>query len=143
MRYSRNNQLSARLLAIAAIVLTPAAADAATAGDISAAQVLNTSALYADAASAIACTVTNVSTATINVTITGVSASGSALFSNSFTIPAGQIQVLQTAQGAVGGFARCRFTLNYGADNVRANITLLHTPDGGSTFQTYAISEAR
>jgi hypothetical protein len=142
MLQSKKNQLSAGLLAIASVVLSPAAANAATAGDISAAQVLNTSALYADGGSAIACTATNVSTASINVTIAGISASGSVLFVDSYTIGGGQIVGLQTGQGALTGYVRCRFILNYGPGTIRANMMILHANSDG-TLQTYAVSEAR
>jgi hypothetical protein len=140
MLQSKKNQLSVRLLAIAAIMLSPAAANAATAGDISAAQVLNTSALYIDSGTIVICSAANVSTASISVTITGISDSGSALFSNSFTIPGGQSASVQASPGSV--YARCRFTLNYGPETIRANMMLLHEPDG-NTYQTYAVSEAR
>jgi hypothetical protein len=108
MLHSKKNQLSVRLLAIAAIMLSPAAANAATAGDISAAQVLNTSPVYADSASFHTCNVANVSTATISVAVELINSNGGVLISL-----------------------------------IRANVATFHSPDSGTTFQTYAFSEAR
>jgi hypothetical protein len=142
MLYTKKNHLSAQLLSIAAIVLSPAAADASTAGDISVAQVLNTSTLWGDSQSYHSCNVVNVSTATINVTVELISYAGSVLTSGTFTLTAGNGYELNFSGGGFTGFARCRFTTNY-PSVIRANLSTFHTPDSGTTYQTYALSEAR
>jgi hypothetical protein len=140
MFYTKKNLLSAWLLAIAAVVLSPAAADAATAGDISAAQVLNTSPVWGDSQSYHTCNVVNVSTATISVAVELIDQTGAVLLSNTLSLTAGSWG--QTVSpGTYTGFARCRFTFNYAAANIRANLTTFHMTNG--TFLTYALSEAR
>ena len=69
MLRATKNQLSVPLLAITVLALAPAAAHAEVAGDISIAQVLNTSPLWADAQSYHACNVVNVSTSAVNISI--------------------------------------------------------------------------
>ena len=139
----KKTQLSAHLLAIAAIVLSPAAANAATAGDISPVQVLNTSPVYGDGQSFHTCNVVNVSTATISVVVELINSNGGVLISKTLSVSAGNS--LELTNNGVGyvGFARCRFTLNYSATTIRANVATFHSPDSGTTYQTYALSEAR
>jgi hypothetical protein len=139
----KKTQLSAHLLAIAAIVLSPAAANAATAGDISPVQVLNTSPVYGDGQSFHTCNVVNVSTATISVVVELINSNGGVLTSETLGIGPGTSRELSFSGGGYTGFARCRFTLNYSATTIRANVATFHSPDGGTTFQTYAFSEAR
>jgi hypothetical protein len=135
------SRLAALLLAMTALTLAPAAGHAATAGDISVTQTLNTSPLWADAQSYWACNVVNVTTSPITVTTELISASGSVIATSGATsIPAGTSTELDQSPGT--GFARCRFALNNPADAIRANMTIFHSL-GGGLFQTYATSEAR
>jgi hypothetical protein len=142
MFHTKKNQLSAWLLAIAAVALSPAAANAATAGDISAAQVINTSALFFDSGSYPACTVVNVSTAEISVVIELIDLGGNVLLSLTQSLPGGSGNTLQSASLPNGAYARCRFTTNYASTTIRANLMIFH-PLSGGTYQMYAISEAR
>jgi hypothetical protein len=117
MFHSKKNQLSVRLLAIAAILLSPCAANAATAGDISAAQVLNTSPVRGDSQSYHTCNVVNVSTVTISVAAGLINSTGAVLTSHTFSLSAGNFGQVTFNGGGYTGFARCRFTLNYSATN--------------------------
>jgi hypothetical protein len=144
MLYTKKNQLSVRLLAIAAIVLSPVAAHAATAGDISAAQVLNTSPVWSDAQSYPTCNVVNISTATITVTIAVIDQNGNVLNSDTIASMPGvtySIEAFSTSNPYTG-YARCRFTTNYASTNIRGNLATMHSVSGGA-FQIYALSEAR
>lgn len=140
MLYTNKKLLAARLLAISAIVLTPSAADAATAGDISAAQVLNTSPLWADSGSFHTCNVVNVSTASINVAVELISATGTQILAQTYSLTAGNSAELAST-GTYSGFARCRFTSNYASATIRVNLAIFHLTN--ATYQTYAVSEAR
>jgi hypothetical protein len=144
MFYSNTGQLLARLLAITAIMLSPAAANAATSGDISAAQVINTSPVLADSASYHACNVANVSTATISVAVELISNGGAVLRTATVTLPAGDaIEIANNGQSPTYvGLARCRFTTNYAPTTIRANIVSVFQTASGAT-QTFALSEAR
>jgi hypothetical protein len=143
---ARKNHFSVPLLAMAALVLAPAAGRAQTVGDISITQTLNTSPLWADAASYHACNVVNVTVSTVTVTLELINANGGVIASNVFNLPGSTSREISDAVGAAGttfaGFARCRFTLNNAPGSIRANMTIFH-PLGGGTFQTYATSEAR
>jgi hypothetical protein len=135
------------LLAIATLGLTPVAGNAATAGDISAAQVLNTSPMWADGGSYHSCNVVNVTTATIVVSIELLSVIGEVDASSSGVSlrPGQDVQLNDAGAGSASqfpGFARCRFTLNYGPGSIRANQTIFALLPSGA-LQTYAISEAR
>lgn len=142
------SQLSIRTLAMTALVLAPAAAYAATAGDISISQVLNTSPLWADAASYHACNAVNVTTATVKVAVELIGATGNVITGSStlVAIPAGtstEISDFNTSTGTTNvGFARCRFTLDDAPGTIRGNMTIFHPLSGGN-FQIYATSEAR
>ena len=140
----RKSQLSIPLLAMTAVVLVPAAAHAATAGDISIPQVLNTSPLWADSGSYHACNVVNVSTGSVNISIELIESGGTVLATSGSTpisLAAGTSTELSVAPNYVG-FARCRFTLNQAPGIIRANLTVFHAL-GSGTYQTYATSEAR
>lgn len=129
------------LAAMTAVVLAPVAANASTAGDISAPQVFNTSPLWADSASYHACNIVNVTTSNLTVLIELITASGSVLnTSGNVTIDAGTSYEL--IGGSYTGFARCRFTTSYGSGSFRANLTIFNPLSSGN-YQTYAISEAR
>jgi hypothetical protein len=139
----RKNPLSVPLLAMTALVLAPAAAHASTAGDISIAQVLNTSPLYADNASYHACNVVNVSASSLNISIELIGSGGTVIASsgtNPVAVGAGTSVELSNG-AAYTGFARCRFTTNF-PSSIRANLTVFHPFTDGS-YQTYATSEAR
>ena len=141
MRRAQKNRLSAPLLAMtAALVLAPAAGHAATAGDISALSVLNTSPLWADSASYWACNVVNVSTSTFTVTIDLIGSDGSVVTSGAVSLAGGTSTELTGS--TTGGFARCRFSLDLAPTTIRANLTVFHEISSG-VYQTYAISEAR
>jgi hypothetical protein len=129
------------LSTIAALGLMPAIGNAATAGDISVSQVLNTSPLWADAQSYHACNVVNVSTSPVAISVEIIESNGGALTSSgAITLAAGTSYELAVGPGYVG-FARCRLTLNLpGA--IRANLTVFHSL-GSGTYETYATSEAR
>jgi hypothetical protein len=137
------SQLSAGLFAMTALVLGTATAQAATAGDSPIAQILNTSPVWADTASYHACNVVNVTTTAINVSIALINSAGVVIIQTSApeSVAAGASFEFSNG-GGYTGFARCRFTLNFSADSIRANITAFHTLSS-STYQTYAISEAR
>ncbi len=140
----RKSQLSIPLLAMTAVVLLPAAAHAATAGDISIPQVLNTSPLWADTHSYHACNVVNVSTGPVNISIELIESSGSVLATSGSTpisLPAGTSTEISAGASYVG-FARCRFTFNQAPGIIRANLTIFFPLANGS-YQTYATSEAR
>lgn len=131
------------LAAMTVIALAPVAANASTAGDISAPQVFNSSPLWADTASYHACNVVNVSTSNLTILIELISSSGTVLRTSgtsAITIDAGTSYEL--IGGSYTGFARCRFTTSYGSANFRANLTVFNPLPAG-TYQTYAISEAR
>jgi hypothetical protein len=134
------NQLSVPLLAMTGLVLAPAAAHAQVAGDISVAQVLNTSPLWADAQSYHACNVVNVTTSPVAVSIELITSAGAVLISAAPTIAAGNSTEVSKF-GGYSGFARCRVTLNDAPGTIRANLTVFHSLGGG--YQTYATSEAR
>ena len=138
------HQFSAALFAMTAVALAPAAAYAATAGDAPAAQTLNTSPLWEDSASYIACNVVNVTTSTINVQVELISSSGSVLLGNStpISLVAGTSTEVANLSNTFVGFARCRFITNNSPDGIRANATVFHFL-GSGTYQTYATSEAR
>jgi hypothetical protein len=140
----RKSQLSIPLLAMTAVVLAPAAARAATAGDISIPQVLNTSPLWADSQSYQSCNVVNVSTGSVNISIELIESSGAVLATSGSTpisLAAGtSIEI--SAGASYVGFARCRFTFNQAPGIIRANLTVFH-PLSGGVYQTYATSEAR
>ena len=143
MLRGRRNPSSVVFLAMSSLVLTPAAAHAATAGDVSTEQVLNTSPLWADGQSYHACNVVNVTTSSVNVLMELISSSGSVLATTTtaVAVPAGTSSELENTS-AYTGFARCRFTINSAPGNIRANLTIFHSL-GSSVFQTYATSEAR
>ena len=142
----KNIYFSIPLIAIAALGLARAAGNAATAGDISVAQVLNTSPLYADSGSYHQCNVVNVTTATITVSIELISGSGTVVNAeNSTSVPAGSMAAIgdDSASGSSSpGFGRCRFSTNYGPGVIRANETIFAILPSGN-IQTYAVSEAR
>jgi len=142
MRRTKNDQFSVPLLATIAFSLSPAVAYAATAGDVGANTILNTSALWADSQSYHACLVANISTGNVNVQIELISGSGAVLETTgttAITVSAGTVYELSESAGA--GFARCRFTLGE-PQSIRANLTVFH-PLSGGFYQTYATSEAR
>lgn len=144
---AKKTQLSFPLLVMSAIALTPAAGHAATAGDISQSQVLNTSPLWADGLSYHACNVVNITTGAVNVAIELIGAGGTVLAGSTtpVTITAGTSTEISDASGSGTtniGFARCRFTTNSAPGTIRANETIFHSLGGGN-YQTYATSEAR
>jgi hypothetical protein len=142
----RKSQFSIPLLAMAAVVLAPAAAHASTAGDISPSQVLNTSPLWTDILSSYSCNVVNVTTSAVQIFVEIIESSGSVLASSESTInlAAGTSYELNFTAGYTG-FARCRFTSNNPPGTIRANLTILYAYalGGGVFYQTYATSEAR
>jgi hypothetical protein len=145
MLRARKNRFLVPLLAMAALVLAPAAGGAATEGDNPITQTLNTSPLWADAESFHACNVVNITVSTVNVTLGLINASGGVIASNTFNLAGSTSQEISDASGAgttFVGFARCRFTLNNDTGTIRANMTIFH-PLGGGKLQTYATSEAR
>jgi hypothetical protein len=138
------NQLLIPLLAVTATAIAPAAARASTPGDISPAQVLNTSPLWADTKSYHACNVVNVSTSSQSISLEIIESDGSVLASSGsspITVPSGSSTEI-SAGAAYVGFARCRVTTYYGPGTIRANLTVFH-PNADGTYQTYAVSEAR
>lgn len=132
------------LLAMTAFVLAPAVANAATAGDISVAQVLNTSPLWADTQSYHACNAVNVTTSSVSISIEVINSSGAVLATTGAAVslaPGTSIELENST--TYTGFARCRFTLKSDAPGtIRANLTIFHSL-GSGVFQTYATSEAR
>jgi hypothetical protein len=139
----KTSQLSAGLFAMGAVMLGTATAQAATPGDSPIAQILNTSPLWADAATYHACMVVNVTGANINVAIELISASGTVIKGSSTPVLISAGTIYELAESSGTGFARCRFTLNNSADSIRANLTIFHYLGTGSNYQTYATSEAR
>ena len=138
------NQLLIPLLAVTATAIAPAAARASTPGDISPAQVLNTSPLWADTKSYHACNVVNVSTSSQSISLEIIESDGSVLASSGstpITVLSGSSTEISAGAGYVG-FARCRVTTYYGPGTIRANLTVFHANTDG-TYQTYAVSEAR
>jgi hypothetical protein len=138
MHRAWKNRLSATLLAMTALVLAPAAGHAVT-GDISIVNVLNTSLLLADTASLWDCNVVNVSTSKLSVTIELISSFGNVLASNTFSLAAGTSMGL-TVPGT-SGFARCRVSLDFDPNAIRANLAVTYAANG--IVQTFATSEAR
>jgi hypothetical protein len=138
------NQLLAPLLAVIGIAIGPAAARASTPGDISPAQVLNTSPLWADTKSYHACNVVNVSTSSELISIEIIESDGAVLAtsgSSPITVLSGSSTEISAGASYVG-FARCRVTTYSGPGTIRANLTVFHANTDG-TYQTYAVSEAR
>jgi hypothetical protein len=137
-------QLLVPLLAVTAIAMAPAAARASTPGDISPAQVLNTSPLWADTKSYHACNVVNISTSSQGISLEIIGSDGTVLAtsgSSPITVSSGtSIEI--SAGASYVGFARCRVTTYYGSGTIRANLTVFHANTDG-TYQTYAVSEAR
>ena len=143
----KRSEFLAPILAMTALVLAPAAGQAATAGDISISQVLNTSPLWADGLSYHACNVVNVTTSTVKVAIELIGQTGAVLAGSStlVAIAPGTSSEVDDASGSGTtnvGFARCRFTLDDAPGTIRANMAIFHSLGGGN-FQTYATSEAR
>jgi hypothetical protein len=141
----KKSQLLLSLLATAALLLAPSLVPASTAGDVSVLQVLNTSPLWADSSSYHACTVANVSTATVEVYVELINNAGVAIGTSGTTataIAAGSIYELQPSV-AYSGFARCRITTNAPQAVIRANLAVFYQLPSTSSFQTFAISEAR
>lgn len=138
----KKTKLSVALLAIAALVLAAAAAFAVTAGDASVSTILNTSPLWADSGSYIACNVVNVTTSSVNVSVEQISGAGVVLAGSTTPISlAAGTSAEVTNFGGSTGFARCRFTVS-APGAIRANATVFHSL-GSGVFQTYATSEAR
>jgi hypothetical protein len=140
------NQLLIPLLAVTsiAIAIAPAAARASTPGDISPAQVLNTSPLWADTKSYHACNVVNVSTSSQSISLEIIESDGAVLAtsgSTPITVLSGSSTEISAGASYVG-FARCRVTTYNGTGTIRANLTVFHANTDG-TYQTYAVSEAR
>jgi hypothetical protein len=138
------NQLLVPLLAVMAVAIAPAAARASTPGDISGAQVLNTSPLWADTKSYHACNVVNVSSTSESISLEIIESDGAVLASSgstTITLPAGSSTEISAGVSYVG-FARCRVTTYNGPGTIRANLTVFHSNTDG-TYQTYAVSEAR
>jgi hypothetical protein len=138
------NQLLVPLLAVIAVAMTPPAARASTPGDISPSQVLNSSPLWADTKSYHACNVVNVTTSSEAISMEIIGSDGTVLAtSGSTAITVSSGTSVEISNGAsYTGFARCRVTLYYGSNTIRANLTVFH-PNTDGTYQTYAVSEAR
>jgi hypothetical protein len=134
----------ASALALAALALAPAVGRAATP------PVLNTSPLLANAGESYhECTVVNVSTVPVNVTIELLGANGQAI-AGPTTVPklaAGAITDLVPGSATYTGLARCRFTfvpataVTTPSPPIRANLMVIHSSSG--VVQTYAVSEAQ
>ena len=147
MSGTRNIYYSLLTCAAVALGLTPAAADAATAGDIPLTQVLNTSPLWADSVSYHECIVVNITTGAVTVSGELISSNGTMVNSaGAISIPAGTAYWLSDANGSGGstymGFLRCRFSTNASAGAIRANETTFAVLPSGN-LHIYAVSEAR
>jgi hypothetical protein len=140
---SRNHFLVPLATIMTTAIALPAA-QAATSGDISHTQVMNSSPLWADTKSYHACTVANVTTSAESVSIEIIESDGAVLAtsgSTDITVAAGGS--VEIAAGATyTGFARCRVTTYEGANTLRANLTVFHS-NGDGTYVTYAVSEVR
>jgi hypothetical protein len=84
----------------------------------------------------------NVTTSNVNVAIELISDVGSVLVGSSTPTPLAAGTSVEIRDNTGSGFARCRFTLNSSANDIRGNMTIVHQI-GVGVYQTYATSEAR
>lgn len=126
-------------LAMVVLIAAPNNASA-VAGDVSIAKILNTSPLWADSGESYhACNAVNVTTSSVNVTITLLNSAGIVLQTSPFTVAAGTS--VELANGTTySGFARCRFSVS-NENYIRANVSVFHWT--GSYYETLATDSAR
>jgi hypothetical protein len=135
----RKTRILAPLLATAVLVAAPTVTPASTAGDVPLLQVLNTAALFANTGAYHACSVVNVSTGNVNLTIELIGPSGAVISTTgTITIAGGQIEALSDSVG--DGYARCRISTAT-PTLVRGSLEVFYATS--TVIQTFATSEAR